>query len=86
MVLTLRLPQEVERELSTEATRLGMPLEQYALRLLCQPHPVSTAPQNGAELVAYWKREGVIGSRPDIADSPRHARELRRRAETRLRS
>jgi predicted DNA-binding antitoxin AbrB/MazE fold protein len=45
--------------------------------------PESTMPTNGAELVAYWKKKGVIGTRPDITDSVAHARALRRQAETR---
>lgn len=40
-------------------------------------------PRNGAELVAYWQREGVINSRPDITDSQAYARQLRHEAETR---
>ena len=40
-------------------------------------------PINGAELVEYWKRIGVFGSRPDITDSVEYARQLRRDAETR---
>jgi hypothetical protein len=42
--------------------------------------------RTGEELIAYWKRHGVIGSRKDIEDSQEFARELRRRAETRQRS
>lgn len=38
---------------------------------------------NGTDLVAYWEREGVIGSRPDITDSLEYARALRRKAERR---
>lgn len=34
MTLTLKIPQELERELSTEASRLGLPLSEYALRVL----------------------------------------------------
>lgn len=34
MTLTLELTQELEQKLSTEASRFGLPLEQYALRLL----------------------------------------------------
>jgi hypothetical protein len=34
MSITLDLPQELERELSMEATRLGLSLSEYALRLL----------------------------------------------------
>ena len=45
----------------------------------------SPMPTNGAELVAYWKKKGVIGTRPDITDSVAHARVLRRQAETRHR-
>ena len=40
-------------------------------------------PTNGAELVAYWEKKGVIDTRPDISDSVAHARALRRQAETR---
>ncbi|HEV7669809.1 MAG TPA: hypothetical protein VGS22_14900 [Thermoanaerobaculia bacterium] len=40
----------------------------------------------GAQLVAYWKRHGLIGTRPDIADSQTHARTVRHDAERRLRS
>ncbi len=86
MTLTLDLPQELAADLSTEAKRLGIPLAQYALRLLEQKHRAEQAPRNGAELVAYWKREGVIGSRPDIAESAEYARNLRRQAERRQRS
>lgn len=37
----------------------------------------------GADLVAYWKREGLIGTRPDIEDSQVHARAIRDKAERR---
>jgi hypothetical protein len=40
-------------------------------------------PTNGAELVAYWERHGLIGSRPDIPDTLEYVREMRRKAETR---
>ena len=45
----------------------------------------SPMPINGAELVAYWEKKGLIGTRPDITDSVAHARALRRQAETRQR-
>ncbi len=86
MTLTLELPQELERRLSTEASRLGLPLEQYALRLLGDDSFLERRPRTGAEVVAHWRREGVIGSRPDIQDSQAHAREIRREAERRMRS
>jgi hypothetical protein len=40
-------------------------------------------PMTGADLVAQWERDGVIGSRPDIGDSAAHARRLRAAAEHR---
>ena len=43
-------------------------------------------PTNGAELVAYWKRHELIGTRPEIKDSLAYDRELRRMAERRERS
>ena len=39
-----------------------------------------------AEIVAYWERYGLIGTRPDITDSLEDARQLRRKAERRDRS
>jgi hypothetical protein len=84
MTLTLELPKDLEHRLATEAVRLGLPVEQYALRLLDDAPKSGTQPANGAELVAYWRREGVIGSRPEISDSQAHARKLRRQAEKRM--
>jgi hypothetical protein len=40
-------------------------------------------PRTGAELVAYWEREGIIGSRPDITDPVAHSRRVRAAAEDR---
>jgi Protein of unknown function (DUF3987) len=84
MTITLDLPHDLEERLASEAAQEGLPLEQYALRLLGQGSSAEGRPRNGAELVAYWRREGVIGSRPDIEDSQTYARALRERAERRL--
>jgi hypothetical protein len=82
MNLTLELPDELERELASEAAQLGLSLSEYAVRLLSAPRFVGPgAPKTGAELVAYWQAAGVTGSRPDIADSQAHARQLRAEAE-----
>jgi hypothetical protein len=86
MALTLDLPKELENELSAEATRLGLALPEYARRLLAAGPAPGEAPKTGAELLAYWRSEKVIGSRPDIADSQKHARGIRRRAERRSRA
>lgn len=42
-------------------------------------------PAHGAELVAWWKKKGVIGTRPDLTDSVAYARALRHQAEARQR-
>ena len=85
MSVTLDLPEELASALSAEADRLNMSLSEYILRVLTTALPVSHMPTTGAELVTYWQNEGVIGTRSDIADSPEYARQLRRKAERRLR-
>lgn len=83
MTIILELPTELEDELTQEATRLGLSLPDYALRLLHARPSLETPPQTGAELVAYWRNAGVVGMRKDIMDSQAHARQLRRTAERR---
>lgn len=86
MTLTLELPPDLEEELSEEAERLGLSLPEYALRVLATGRTLESMPRTGVELVSYWQREGLIGSRPDIEDAQRHAREIRARAEKRERA
>ncbi|MBW3571746.1 MAG: hypothetical protein KY467_11615 [Gemmatimonadetes bacterium] len=84
MTITLNLPRELEEELSIEAARLGLPLAEYALRVLASSRTLPASgdePLTGAELVEYW--EGVIGSRRDIEDPVSFARELRERNQNR---
>jgi hypothetical protein len=83
MSLTLELPAELAAALEAEASRLGLSLGDYALRLLASAGPHRDDVRTGADLVAYWHREGLIGTRPDIADSSAHARALRDQAEHR---
>lgn len=85
MSITLDLPDELEKELSEEAARMGLPLPEYVLRVLSTGRITGRPPQTGAELVAYWKNEGLIGTRTDIADSQEHARRIRDQAERRTR-
>lgn len=85
MTITLELPQELERELSNEAARQGVPLAEYALRLLATGRPIREMPATGAELVSYWQSEGLMDGREDVADSQAHARHLREQAEYRTR-
>lgn len=76
--LVLDLPPELESELSAEAAYLGLPLSEYALRLLAGGGSPRPALRNGAELLAYWEGAGLVGTRPEITDAPEHARNLRR--------
>jgi len=81
----LNLPTELESELASEAARLGLPLMEYVLRLLAGGRVLSPPLHTGAELLAYWQGEGVVGTRPEIADGSAHARELREKAQRRER-
>jgi predicted nucleic acid-binding protein len=86
MSIRLDLPPELESELSTEASRLNLPLTDYILQVLSIRQVLNSLPKTGAELVAYWQSAGVINSRPEISDSQVHARHLRHEAETRTRA
>ncbi|MDY7095504.1 MAG: hypothetical protein SX243_21210 [Acidobacteriota bacterium] len=75
--LRLNLSPQLEGRLTSEARKLGLSLEEYALRLLEEPSARVQRPRTGAEVVAYWRREEVLGSRRDITDAAAHAAELR---------
>lgn len=83
MSITVDLPADLESELADEAARAGVPLPEYVRQLLARCIHLDPAPRDGAELVAYWQREGLIGCRPDGADGPTHARALREQAQRR---
>jgi hypothetical protein len=84
MSLVLNLPPELESELSAEAARLRLSLSEYAMRLLAG-QTLQEKPRDGAELVAYWQSEGLVGTRPEISDAAAHARAIREQAERRER-
>lgn len=89
MTFYLELPNDLTRELEEEAARAGLPLAEYALRILSASvlsTQADSPPRTGAELVAYWKREGLLGSRPEVEDPVAYARELRERAQRRIRT
>jgi hypothetical protein len=85
MSLVLDLPAELESELAAEASRLGLPLPEYVLRLLAAGRVPSPVPRTGGELLDYWRDEGLIGTRSEITDSSTHARALREQAQRRAR-
>lgn len=81
MSLVLNLPSELESEMATEAARLGVPLPEYALRLIAAGRNTSPVVRTGAELLGFWQGEQLIGTRSEIADSQAHARAMREQAE-----
>jgi hypothetical protein len=85
MGLMVELPAELENELAEEARQFGLSLSAYVLRLLAAPRGTATPVRNGADLVAYWQKEGLTGTRPEIQDSQTHARLLREQAQKRTR-
>ncbi len=85
MSLVLELPPELESELAAQAADAGIPLSEYALRLLAGQSS-RPALRSGAELLDYWKAEGLVGTKPEIVDAPAHARVLREQAEKRARA
>jgi hypothetical protein len=86
MNISLELPSDLENELSTEASRLNLPLTEYVLRILSLRPDLENPPKTGVELITYWEKAGVINSRPDILNSQDHARQIRHQAETRERA
>ena len=85
MIITLDLPEQLVKKLSVEAAQLGVSLGEYIQRVLATGRNAEQTRKTGADLMAYWQSEGVIGCRPDITDSQQHARELRAQAEQRAR-
>jgi hypothetical protein len=86
MKIVLELPADLEAELSAEAAELGVPVAEHALQILADRKPLDASQiKTGADLVAYWQRHNLIGTRPDITDSPSHARAIREQAERRTR-
>ena len=83
MSQTVELPDDLADALKSEASRLGLSLPDYAVRLLTSARQSTASVRSGADLVAFWRAEGLVGSRPDIADSQSEARRLRDQAQRR---
>ena len=81
MPLTLELPDTLAESLLAEASRCGISLQDYAVRVLSASKPATIS--DGATLVAYWQSQGVTGSRPDVEDSLIEARRIREHAQSR---
>lgn len=85
LTLTLDLPTELAKELAAAAKEAGMTLAEYSLHLLAMRSIPGVQLSSGADVVAYWRRLGLLGMRSDSRDSQEHARQLREKAEHRYR-
>jgi hypothetical protein len=83
MSLTIELPPDLEAELAAEAAQLRLPLSEYLVRVIAFGRAPNPMPRTGAEVVDYWEREGLLGTRPDITDPTEHVRALREKSEKR---
>ncbi len=83
MPQTVELPDDLADALGHEAARLGMSMPDYAVRVLASSCPSVAAIHDGADLVNFWRSEGLVGSRSDITDSQAQARQLREQAQQR---
>lgn len=83
MPLTLELPDELADALTDEAARAGLSVPDYALHVLASARRTPDAVRSGADLVAFWRAEGLVGTRSDTADSQTRARALRDQAQRR---
>jgi len=70
-------------QLTEEASRLGLSLPEYAVRILASACPSVELIRSGAELVSYWQTERLVGCREEITDSQIEARRLREQAQHR---
>jgi len=83
MSLTIDLPPDLEAELAAEAAALRLPLPEYVVRVIAVGRPPNPMPRTGAEVLAYWEREGLLGTRTDITNPSEHVRSLREKSEKR---
>ncbi len=76
MTIELDLPPDLECKLTSNASQAGLSLREYVLRLLDREANDRPAAKTGAEVVAYWQKEGLIGTRTAITDSAERARNI----------
>ena len=86
MSVVLNLPKNLVKQLNNEAAAQDKPLDEYVIDLIQRARqPKRTRFQTTAEVLAYWKAEGLIGTRPLKTNSQKLARKLRVQSETRKR-
>jgi hypothetical protein len=97
-MITINNP-DIEIRLEEASASAGMPVMDYVLQVLndslaSNDQGGEIVPENaygdiipgtmsGADMIAFWKKEGIVRRRDDLPDSPVYARQLRERAERR---
>ena len=79
--VTLELTTEEVERLTLLANQTGAEIGQVLHRLISQLPDVAGKPTSGAQALARWEAEGVLGLWSDRIDSPELARELREKAQ-----
>lgn len=74
--------QRAAERLQVDAETLTVTLRDVGILEAVPEAEETLRPMTGAEALAYWQKEGVLGLLADRPDSPEYARELRQ-AETR---
>lgn len=90
MSLLLELPPALEAELIAESERLGVSVSEVVTQKISESTVNRVAPESikkktGAEFIAQWESEGLIGIRNDIENPAEFVRELRRKSDNRIR-
>ncbi len=81
MSIVLDLPQKLVKELNSEAARQNQDLNEYLTQLIQRGRTVRFS--STADILKYWEKEGLIGTRPARTDSQKVARRLRKQSNTR---
>ena len=83
MSVVLELPQKLLKELNSEAAKQNQDLNEYLTQLIQRGRTVQFS--TTSDILAYWKKEGLIGTRPANINSQKVARRLRKQATARNR-
>lgn len=67
--LRLELFVELEHDLNEEAKRRGISMAEYTLTEFTAGLATERRPTTDTELVAFWREEGLIGSRSNTEDT-----------------
>ena len=63
MPQAVELPDDLADVFDSRSVRLGLSLRDYAVRLLSSTRESAISVGSGADLVSFWRNEGLIGSR-----------------------